>query len=367
MVPVSDSFDYRRIGREMLAWYDRHARSLPWRVAPAGKAAGILPDPYHVWLSEVMLQQTQVTTVAGYFTRFLILWPDIGALANAQDDAVMAAWAGLGYYSRARNLKKCAQTIAKDHHGIFPRRPDELRQLPGIGAYTANAIAAIAFDMPVAAIDGNVERVAARLFALEQPIARIKDQIAGEIGKMVPHVRPGDFAQAMMDLGATICTAKAPACAICPLQPDCRASHNGNPQAYPVRTPKRPKPLRRGAAYVARRADGAILLRKRAETGMLGGMAEVPSSCWGVKGDGATDISGAPFAAHWRLAGTIRHTFTHFDLELTVWRADLDSAPRKGQGKWVDFALLGEQALPTVMKKAIAAACPDAFLRQGAA
>jgi A/G-specific adenine glycosylase len=364
MIPASDSFDDALSGRNMLDWYDRYARSLPWRVAPADRAAGILPDPYHVWLSEVMLQQTQARTVAPYFTRFVRRWPDIGALAAAPEEEVMAEWAGLGYYSRARNLKKCAETLARQYNCTFPRRPEQLRKLPGIGTYTANAIAAIAFEAPVAVVDGNVERIAARLFALEQQVSAIKDDIAARVGAMVPHGRAGDFAQAMMDLGATICTPKSPACAICPLQAGCRGK--GNAQAYPVRQAKQRKSLRRGAAYVARREDGAILLRRRPPSGLLGGMSEVPTTGWSVKKDGATDISGAPFAAPWRLAGTVRHAFTHFDLELTVWRADLDDAPGDGAGNWVDNALLERQALPSVMKKAIAVAYPDAFQPAGA-
>ena len=341
----------------LLAWYDRHARDLPWRTGPAERGAGVLPDPYHVWLSEVMLQQTQVATVRGYFTRFLKLWPTVEHLAVAPTDAVMKAWAGLGYYSRARNLKKCAEAVARDHGGRFPRTAAQLRGLPGIGDYTAAAIAAIAFDEAVAVVDGNVERVVARMGAIDTPPRLAKTAIRERVEAMLAPERPGDFAQAMMDLGATICTPRRPSCLLCPLRGGCAAFAAGTPDAFPVREVKADKPLRRGAAFVAVAPDGAVFLRKRRESGLLGGMAEVPTTGWTAREDGATGAGHAPFAAEWQRAGTVRHTFTHFALELEVWRADL--AVRQASDGWWSRDIRSE-ALPSLMKKAIEVAIPDA-------
>lgn len=356
-----DSIDPIRIRNSLLAWYDRHARKLPWRIGPADRARGQRPNPYHVWLSEVMLQQTQVATVTGYFTNFVRKWPDVRCLATAPVDDVMAAWAGLGYYSRARNLKKCAETIVGDHGGLFPQTAAELATLPGIGPYTAAAIAAIAFDKPVAAVDGNVERVVARIHAIGQPPNDAKKRIRDHAKALVGTHRPGDLAQAVMDLGATVCTPRKPACALCPIAKSCIAWLSGNPEGFPARGAKRHKPVRRGAAFVARRGDGAIFLRKRAEAGMLGGMSEVPTSGWSVAKDGETGADAAPFAGNWRNKGIVRHSFTHFDLELAIWFVETGEEGLASKGWWSAPTDLKHEALPTIMKKAIIAAVPTAF------
>jgi A/G-specific adenine glycosylase len=347
------------IAQALLAWYDRHHRELPWRTRPQARAAGARPDPYHVWLSEIMLQQTTVGAVKPYFRDFLQRWPAIGALAAAQTDDVMKAWAGLGYYSRARNLKKCAELIAREYEGKFPQTEVQLRALPGIGDYTAAAIAAIAFDRPAAVVDGNVERVVSRLRAIETPLPEAKSEIRTAVSALVPQTRPGDFAQAMMDLGATVCTPRRPVCALCPLNGVCKALATGEPERFPLRAARADRPFRKGAAFVAVNRDGAILLRKRAERGLLGGMAEVPTSGWTARYDGAADISAAPFPAAWRRTGTVTHVFTHFGLELAVFRAEAEG-PAPGGHWWSAAANIHSEALPTVMKKAIEAAIPGA-------
>ncbi|GIL02051.1 MAG: A/G-specific adenine glycosylase [Alphaproteobacteria bacterium] len=346
----------------LLDWYDRHARALPWRVGPADRRAGIRPDPYHVWLSEVMLQQTQVATVGEYYRRFLARWPTVADLAAAPADEVLKAWAGLGYYSRARNLKKCAEAVALAHGGRFPQTAAGLRQLPGIGDYTAAAVAAIAFDEAVAVIDGNVERVVARLNAIDTPPARARLAIRAGATAMLPPARFGDFAQALMDLGATVCTPRRPSCRQCPLNAECAARAGGTPEAYPVRQERDARPLRRGAAFVAIDAGGAVLLRRRPTHGLLGGMAAVPTSDWTARADGATGIEAAPFAAPWLPAGGVRHVFTHFALELEVWRARLDRRPA-AEGWWSAPDALAGEALPSVMRKVIEAAIPGATKR----
>ena len=272
----------------LLAWYDAHHRDLPWRVTPAEFARGGRPLPYHVWLSEIMLQQTTVEAVKPYFSAFLAKWPDVQALAATPVEDVMRAWAGLGYYSRARNLKACANLVAALPGG-FPDTEEELRALPGIGAYTAAAIAAIAFDRRAAVVDGNVERVTARLFDIRTPLPDAKREIRAAVEALVPGKRPGDFAQAMMDLGATICTPKRPRCMLCPLRGDCRALASGDPELLPLRAPKAERPKRAGVAYVATTADGAILMRTRPEKGLLGGMTEVPNAGWSEKRGGRID------------------------------------------------------------------------------
>jgi A/G-specific adenine glycosylase len=344
------------IAARLVAWYDRHHRELPWRTTPGEAMRGLRPDPYRVWLSEIMLQQTTVEAVKPYFRAFTERWPDVKALAAADPDDIMKAWAGLGYYSRARNLRKCAELVAGTLGGRFPDTVGGLAKLPGIGAYTAAAIAAIAFDRPAAVVDGNVERVIARLDAMEVPLPDAKPAIRAAVEELVPDERPGDFAQAMMDLGATICTPKRPSCMICPLNADCRALSLGDPERFPLREAKPERPGRIGAAFVAVRGDGSVLLRKRKEDGLLGGMAEVPGSDWTARRDGATDADAAPFPANWRLAGRVQHVFTHFALDLTVWRADVPelAAP---EGWWWSNDIRAE-ALPTVMKKAIEVAIP---------
>jgi A/G-specific adenine glycosylase len=342
----------------LLAWYDRHHRELPWRVAPRELARGARPDPYRVWLSEVMLQQTGVETVKPYFSTFVEKWPTVETLAAADTEAVMKAWAGLGYYSRARNLKACAEKVAA-LGGRFPDTEAGLRQLPGIGPYTAAAIAAIAFDRPAAVVDGNIERVVSRLYSIATPLPQAKAEIRERMEQLTPASRPGDFAQAMMDLGATLCTPRKPRCMLCPLVEKCSTVIAGDPEFYPVRPAKAEKPLRRGAAFVAVRADGAILLRKRPDKGLLGGMSEVPTTNWTARSDGEATASAAPFLADWRRVGSIGHVFTHFSLELEVFRAETGGDTPAGHFWSLPIDISGE-ALPTVMKKAIEAAIPGA-------
>lgn len=342
----------------LLAWYDKHHRDLPWRTAPAAARDGKRADPYHVWLSEIMLQQTTVEAVKPYFRAFLEKWPDAASLAAADAEDVLRAWAGLGYYSRARNLKACADLVAAGG-GRFPDTEAALRELPGIGAYTSAAITAIAFDRPAAVVDGNVERVISRLFSIATPLNEAKPEIRANVERMVPRTRPGDFAQAMMDLGATICTPRRPRCMLCPLREDCSAVVSGDPEHFPVRLPKGDKPQRRGAAFVAVRDDGAILLRKRPEKGLLGGMTEVPTTGWTARVDGATTPAAAPFSGDWRRAGTITHVFTHFALQLDVFHAHIKGDAPKGYF-WSPAGEISGEALPTVMKKAIEAAIPGA-------
>ncbi|MBB6408285.1 A/G-specific adenine glycosylase [Mesorhizobium sangaii] len=346
------------IATRLLGWYDVHHRELPWRITPQEHARGARPDPYCIWLSEVMLQQTTVEAVKAYFRVFVEKWPDVGALAAAQTEDVMKAWAGLGYYSRARNLKACADLVAR-RGGRFPDTEAGLRELPGIGAYTSAAIMAIAFDRPAAVVDGNVERVISRLFSITTPLSEAKAEIRAHVERIVPGTRPGDFAQAMMDLGATICTPRRPRCMLCPLREDCSAVVSGDPEHFPVRLPKADKPLRRGAAFVAVRGDGAILLRKRAEKGLLGGMTEVPTTAWTARIDGATTQAAAPFPGNWKPAGRIAHVFTHFALELDVFLAHTNGETPAGHFWSLPSDISGE-ALPTVMKKAIEAAIPGA-------
>lgn len=346
---------------KLLAWYDVHHRELPWRMPPRDIAKGMLPDPYHVWLSEVMLQQTTVEAVKPYFRKFLDTWPTVTALAAADREDVMKAWAGLGYYSRARNLKACADTVAAMPEARFPASEAGLRALPGIGAYTSAAIAAIAFNEPAAVVDGNIERVISRLFRIDTPLPEAKPEIKLHVEEIMPRSRPGDFAQAMMDLGATICTPRRPRCMLCPLRDDCEALSKGDPEFYPVKPTRSDKPTRSGAAFVAVRPDGAILLRKRVDKGLLGGMTEVPTSAWTARIDGIDTVEAAPFPAAWQKAGVIEHVFTHFRLQLTVFRAEVpDRAPEPGSF-WSREILT--EALPTVMKKVIESALPGSTKR----
>ncbi|MFZ0097424.1 MAG: A/G-specific adenine glycosylase [Gemmobacter sp.] len=328
----------------LIAWYDRHHRDLPWRVAPAARAAGTTPDPYRVWLSEVMLQQTTVAAVTGYFHRFTARWPYVTALSEAEDADVMAEWAGLGYYARARNLLRCARAIAAEHGGVFPQTETELRALPGIGPYTAAAVAAIAFDQPAVVVDGNVERVVSRLFRIETPLPRAKPEIGQRAAEMTPALRPGDHAQAMMDLGATICTPRNPACAICPLREACAAQAMGDATSFPRKAPRVAKPERQGTLWLVQRPDGAILLEERPAKGLLGGMSGFPTSGW----DG-TDLP-PPLAAEWKTLGEVRHTFTHFQLTLTVRTATSQGNPQRGA--FVPRAAFSPANLPTVFRKA---------------
>ncbi|MEC9265808.1 MAG: A/G-specific adenine glycosylase [Pseudomonadota bacterium] len=338
------------IAPALLAWYDRHARTLPWR-APPGRVA----DPYHVWLSEVMLQQTTVATVGDYFRRFLARWPTVGDLAAAELDDVLTEWAGLGYYARARNLHKCAIQVATEFDGRFPDTEEALRELPGIGRYTAAAIAAIAFDRPAAVMDGNIERVTTRLYSIETPLPDSKPALYAHVEAMTPARRPGDFAQAMMDLGATVCTPGRPKCMLCPLTDCC----DGRPiaETLPRKKPKKAKPTRRGAAFWIERGDGAILLRRRPEKGLLGGMMEFPGTDWTETGSEALDDTGLPaMATVTGTAGSIRHTFTHFHLELLVFRARAIDEAAPDNCTWCLPEALGDRALPTVMRKVAKAA-----------
>jgi A/G-specific adenine glycosylase len=321
---------------------------MPWRVPPAARLSGERPDPYRVWLSEVMLQQTTVAAVKGHYETFTRRWPRVEDLAAADDADVMAAWAGLGYYARARNLLKCARAVTSEHGGVFPDTEDRLRALPGIGPYTGAAIAAIAFDRQATVLDGNVERVMARLHAVEVPLPGSKETLRALAAEMTPPARPGDHAQAVMDLGATICTPRNPACGICPLAATCRARARGIAADLPRKTPKTAKPTRHGTAYLAIRADGAVLLETRPTTGLLGGMLGLPGTAWTE----TPPPTAPPFAAAWRdSGGEVRHTFTHFHLRLRVETATaLAGAPGTFHPPHDSRAA----ALPTVMRKALA-------------
>ncbi len=343
----------------LLAWYDRHRRKLPWRVARGERA-----DPYRVWLSEIMLQQTTVAAVTPYYARFLTRWGDVNALAAAPIEEVLKAWAGLGYYARARNLHACARAVVEQHGGEFPQTEAALRALPGIGAYTAAAIAAIAFDAPASPVDGNIERVVARLFAVTESLPGAKPELRRLARELTPHRRAGDFAQAMMDLGATICTPKKPACAFCPWNDSCAGRARGEAETLPRRSPKREGTLRRGVAFIASRADGFLLVRTRPAKGLLGGMTEVPTTEWTPDFAEASARERAPrlgtskrrnVAAWRRLPGTVRHVFTHFPLQLNVYAAELPAGTPAPQGmRWIPMTDIAGEALPSVMRKVIA-------------
>ena len=358
----------------LLEWYDRHRRALPWRPLPGERA-----DPYRVWLSEIMLQQTGVKTVGPYFEKFLARWPDVDALGRASLDDVLRMWAGLGYYSRARNLHACAVTVRRDHGGVFPDTEQGLRALPGIGPYTAAAIAAIAFGRRTMPVDGNIERVVSRLFAIEEPLPQAKPVIqelattllgesrAGDAKSRAADAksraadaksRAGDSAQALMDLGSSICTPKKPACALCPLNGNCISRARGDQETFPRKAPKKTGALRRGAAFVVTRGD-ELLVRTRLEKGLLGGMTEAPTSHWLAAQDDKAALTQAPTLksiARWhRKAGVVTHVFTHFPLELVVYTANVSSRARAPEGmRWVPIPTLGDEALPNVMRKVIA-------------
>ena len=329
----------------LLAWYDRHARDLPWRVPPG---SGKVPDPYRVWLSEIMLQQTGVVVVRDYFRRFTTLWPDIHALAAAPSEQVLAEWAGLGYYARARNLVKCARIVAGDLSGRFPENTNELLKLPGIGPYTAAAVAAIAFDRPEVVVDGNVERVMARLFAESTPLPAAKPLLRERAAALTPRARPGDYAQAVMDLGATICTPKSPKCGSCPWVRACLAHEKGIQEQLPARVRPTRKPTRFGTIWIARREDGAWLVERRPESGLLGGMLGWPGTDWAE-----TEPHGTPpIDAGWQQSPVrIRHTFTHFHLELSLFHARLPLDARPDRGFFIAAPDFRPTDLPSVMRK----------------
>jgi A/G-specific adenine glycosylase len=351
----------------LLAWYDRHRRKLPWRAA-----AGEQSDPYRVWLSEIMLQQTTVRAVGPYFEKFLARWPDVTALGRAALDDVLRMWAGLGYYSRARNLHACAVAVLDDHGGVFPDTEEGLRALPGIGPYTAAAIAAIAFGRRTMPVDGNIERVVSRLFAVEASLPQAKPRIqelaatllgpsrAGDAKTRADdaETRAGDSAQALMDLGASICSPKKPACALCPFSEDCIARKRGDQETFPRKAPKKTGTLRRGAAFVVTRGD-ELLVRSRPEKGLLGGMTEVPGSDWLATQDDDAALAQAPKLpgmTHWhRKVGSVSHVFTHFPLELVIYMAQVPGGTRAPTGmRFVPIATLADEALPNLMRKVVA-------------
>jgi A/G-specific adenine glycosylase len=338
------------IAPKVLAWWDIHRRDLPWRARP-----GEWPDPYRVWLSEILLQQTTAAAAAPYFLKFIAQWPRVEALAAASLDEVMAAFAGLGYYSRARNLHACAGQVAQ-RGGHFP--PDEaaLRALPGVGAYTAAAVAAIAYGAKAAPVDGNIARILSRLYALEAPIAKARRVIGEAAVALTPAERSGDFAQALMDIGATICRPKNPDCPACPLRAACAAARTGAPDAYPKRAKAKQRPTRVGAAFFARREDGAILARRRPPRGLLGATLELPGGPWDAAERADLGLSHAPFAAAWRrLPGEVEQVFTHFTLRLTLYAAEVGSGPPREEGQiWIEPAMAESAGFSSVMLKAVA-------------
>ncbi len=336
--------------RDLLAWYDRHRRDLPWRARP-----GATPDPYAVWLSEVMLQQTTVPAVKAYYAKFLALWPRVGDLAAAPVEEVMKAWAGLGYYSRARNLHACAKVVANEHGGRFPADEAALLKLPGIGPYTAAAISAIAFGQRAVVVDGNVERVVTRLFAIGEAMPAAKSGIRAATDRLTPRERAGDFAQGMMDLGATICAPRRPMCALCPFMACCAARIAGDMERYPVKAPKTERPKRAGAVFHVQRADGAVLARTRPPRGLLGGMTEIPGTEWSSDFDLSRALARAPIAAKWTLLpGVVEHVFTHFALTLSVFVARVGRTTKAPEGmRWVAEKELSTEAFPTVFRKAL--------------
>lgn len=333
------------IGTELLAWYDANARALPWRVPPGSDAK---PDPYRIWMSEIMLQQTTVAAVKAYFERFTSRWPTVTDLANAEDAAVMGEWAGLGYYARARNLLKCARTVVSEHGGVFPDTEEALLTLPGVGPYTAAAVASIAFNRPAPVMDGNIERVMSRLYCVEAPLPTSKPALKDHATRLTPVHRPGDHAQALMDLGATICTPKSPACGICPLMAACAARKAGIAAVLPRKLPKKPKPTRFGYVYLARRADGALLMETRPDKGLLGGMLALPTSDWS---DSPMNVP--PVEADWHDPSLeVRHTFTHFHLRLALRVADVAQDATPDRGAFAPLAQFSPGTLPTVFRKA---------------
>ncbi|KPP82498.1 MAG: A/G-specific adenine glycosylase MutY [Oceanicaulis sp. HLUCCA04] len=346
--------------RSLLAWYDRQGRELPWRIRPEARAAGRVADPYAVWLSEIMLQQTTVAHAAPYYARFLILWPTVHDLAKAPREDVMAEWAGLGYYARARNLHACAKVVSETLNGTFPSSLEGLRALPGIGEYTAHAIRAAAFDLPASVVDANVERVITRIFRFNAPLPAAKPDIRKHASTLADPDRSGDYAQAIMDLGAVICTPRAPSCGSCPWQTHCAAREAGDQEIYPVKAAKKAKPVRHGLAFVVLRGEGEgreVLVRTRPDKGLLGGMLEVPGTDWLDDAQALPSMAeAAPLALDWRKTGPISHVFTHFELRLTVFAAPFTKQAKLPDGtRWVAVHPIRAAGLPTVMKKAVQA------------
>lgn len=333
---------------DLLAWFDRHRRVMPWRAAK-----GRRPNPYHVWLSEIMLQQTTVVTVGPYFTKFIGLWPTVADLAAARLDDVLTAWAGLGYYARARNLHKCAQAVVAQHGGIFPSDEALLLDLPGIGPYTAAAIASIAFDRPAVAVDGNVERVVSRFLGIEEPLPLSKPAIkAGAAQLAAANARPGDFTQAFMELGATVCTPRKPKCGLCPWQDDCRARRSGHAEDLPRKLPKKAKPTRFGKVYWVTNAKGQVMIQKRTEKGLYEGLYQLPTTAWVADPAAAKQQEWVFSGVAEPLGAAVKHSFTHFDLTLDIWQVRWGAGAMPAEARWVSPRGLGDYALPTLMQKA---------------
>ena len=338
---MDEKLHFADLPDRLLDWYAVSARELPWRIGPGARAKGVKPDPYRVWLAEIMLQQTTVPHATRYYLDFTKRWPQIEDLAGADDEDVMAAWAGLGYYARARNLLKCARAVSA--LGAWPETAKGLQDLPGIGPYTAGAIAALAFGQRAAAVDGNVDRVFARLMALKGEWKAEKLRLKGVVEELVPADRPAEFAEALMDLGATVCTPKSPNCLLCPLREMCAAQKEGTPDRYPIKPKKTPKPTRHGHVYIAFGPGRTVLTERRPDRGLLGGMMGLPTSDW----SGEAPDPKFPSQGNWESIGEVRHVFTHFALTLTVWRAEADM---KGDFKPVAKVADG---LPSVFAKAL--------------
>jgi len=347
---MKKQIDIKRMQNELLAWYDRVGRTLPWRVRPEDRAAGRAADPYAVWLSEIMLQQTTVPHATPYWRKFLAEFPSVIDLANANRDRVLTMWAGLGYYARARNLHKCAGVIRDEYGGQFPRSEAELLKLPGVGPYTAATIAAICFDEATNIVDGNVERVVSRIFKIEAPLPKFRPEYRQMAGTLAPQKRPGDYGQALMDLGATICSPQSPKCEICPWQKFCSAHKDKVQTEYPKKVKKAKLPVRYGAAFVLSSGQNVLLCR-RPDKGLLGGMMGFPGTAWGEKP--ANPMASAPLKRNWeKCDGAVKHVFTHFELRLEVYRAEVSECSTAGI--WADKNELVDYALPTVMKKVFA-------------
>ena len=355
------TIDVHKLMPQLLNWYDSHGRELPWRIKPKGAllsayaACQLNKNPYFVSLSEIMLQQTTVKSVIPYYKNFIKKWPDIHSLSSASLDDVLASWSGLGYYARGRNLHKCSQIISKELNGVFPSAEDELKKLPGIGPYTAAAISAIAFGLPTIAVDGNVERVMARIHAISEPLPKSRKKIFTLASKFILHDRPGDFLQALMDLGATVCTPRKPSCNICPWAESCKAFLEDTPTNFPVKVPKLPIQQRYGYAFWTVKKDGAILLNRRAEKGLLGGMLEVPSIYEIPKNSIERTIKNfAPCSGKWvELPGCVNHTFSHFRINMTIYTGKVDGRSIRQTNSWYRRDQFSNLALPSLTKKIV--------------